>query len=57
MLDALVSTRDVFQVQVLSEFGDLPQNADLIVLQQLPVSMALNYMEVPIASHVLHLNS
>jgi hypothetical protein len=42
------------QVQVLSEFGDLPQNVDLIVLQQLPVSMERNYLEVPIALHALH---
>ncbi len=37
----------LFQVQVLAEFGDLPQNVDLIVLQQLPVSLELNYLEVP----------
>ena len=44
----------VWQVQVLAEFGDLPQNVDLIVLQQLPVSTELNYLEVPIASHALN---
>ena len=38
-----------FQVQVLAEFGDLPQNVDLIVLQQLAVSMEQHYWEVPIA--------
>ena len=40
-----------FQVQVLAEFGDLPQNVDLIVLQQLGVSMEQNFFEVPIAEH------
>jgi hypothetical protein len=29
-------TRFALQVQALAEFGDLPKNVDLIVLQQLP---------------------
>jgi hypothetical protein len=37
------------QVQALAEFGDLPQNVDLIILQQLPPLPAQNFMEVPIA--------
>jgi hypothetical protein len=37
------------QVQALAEFGDLPKNVDLIVLQQLPHSYARNVIEVPIA--------
>jgi hypothetical protein len=37
------------QVQALAEFGDLPKNVDLIVLQQLPHSSAHNVIEVPIA--------
>ena len=37
------------QVQALAEFGDLPNNVDLIVLQQLPHSSAHNVIEVPIA--------
>ena len=47
----------LFQVQVLAEFGDLPQNVDLIVLQQLPVSLELNYLEVLIVLHALRRNS
>jgi hypothetical protein len=39
------------QVQVLSEFGDLPQNVDLIVLQQLAACAEQNYLEVGIAAH------
>ena len=35
----------VTQVQALAEFGDLPQNVDLIVLQQLPSSTEQNYIE------------
>jgi hypothetical protein len=35
----------VMQVQSLAEFGDLPQNVDLIVLQQLPCSTEHNYIE------------
>jgi hypothetical protein len=54
---ALLPMPVLFQVQVLAEFGDLPQNVDLVVLQQLPVSLELNYLEVPIALHALHRNS
>ena len=36
-------------MQALAEFGDLPKNVDLIVLQQLPHSSAHNVIEVPIA--------
>ncbi len=38
------------QVQALAEFGDLPKNVDLIVLQQQPHSSAFNFIEVLIAS-------
>jgi hypothetical protein len=34
----------VIQVQAFAEFGDLPANVDLIVLQQLPHSMAHNFI-------------
>ncbi len=53
--DCFLLMTAVLQVQVLAEFGDLPQNVDLIVLQQLPVSTELNFLEVPIASHAFHL--
>ena len=36
----------VTQVQALAEFGDLPQNVDLIVLQQLSISTEQNYIDV-----------
>jgi hypothetical protein len=36
----------VLQVQAFAEFGDLPANVDLIVLQQLPHSLAHNFIEV-----------
>ena len=36
----------VTQVQALAEFGDLPQNVDLIVLQQLSSSTEQNYIDV-----------
>jgi hypothetical protein len=38
----------VLQVQAFAEFGDLPANVDLIVLQQLPHSMAHNFIQVSI---------
>ena len=48
-LAARLLTRFALQVQALAEFGDLPKNVDLIVLQQLPHSSAHNVIEVPIA--------
>jgi hypothetical protein len=44
-------TRFALQVQALAEFGDLPKNVDLIVLQQLPHSSAHNVIQVPNAPH------
>jgi hypothetical protein len=36
----------MLQVKALAEFGDLPENVDLIVLQQLPHLDELNFIVV-----------